>query len=691
MAVTNRRPAYAEHPVVSAVIQGTIRVPTREKALHWLNILRTQFVISRAQEDATESANPTECVRLWIRGYALTEEDIQAGFRGHFALVRIVRLDSEHYTLVAEKLDMPLQKHPQKQRPPRKHPDWGHPILRAIRKGKVYETGEKARAELQRLAEEFPTISIRPNPDKLCIVVYTKRRTPPIEKIILRVVPTAGGEFTLDISENTRPARHEPGPGRSLPTEEKKDGLRTEIEGALRMTAPEERALLDYLFRWGNAQNPDESWLVHLVWPAQDGCPPWKAAWTRAGKPHIRFLRLPAPVQTPMAVLTRAVLVENRMRHDELTLHLSPEGQWTPWGGTGPPGRFPSSPREGPAADLHPEPLRKDRCEPQGADSRSPSEGRLGLLDPLLQRLGSGETRAATAICTLANSYRHLPERGDRAAAALLENWLDLRLDESCSGADVQAALWHSPLGRVSNPAVWATVLGLLASTIRSVPGRRPGEAVVLLEGWLGLEPEHFVSLPAVRAALLGSPLREAEPPVWANVLFNLADALRFVPERGPGHSALLLEAWLGLEVSADGYGEELQAALGRSPLVAIADRAIWCNLLALLAATWRKVPRRGARAAVALLEGWLGLDAACYRSPRDLAEELRRSPLGSVENANARVNIVKGLAAALIEVPERGQPASNILLEGWLGSGAKVSSPAEFPARALETREERR
>jgi hypothetical protein len=242
----------------------------------------------------------------------------------------------------------------------------------------------------------------------------------------------------------------------------------------------------------------------------------------------------------------------------------------------------------------------------------------------------------------------------------------------------------------VVDPAVWATVLGLLAQTLRSVPGRQPREVVALLEGWLGLEQEQFTSIGDIRAALLASPLGTAEAAVQVGVLFSLADALRFVPERGPGHSALLLESWLELDVPAQGYGETLQVALRHSPLAAIADRAVWCNLLALLAATWRKLPGRGARAAVALLEGWLGLDAACYRSPADLEARLRRcSPLWGVENVNARANIIKGLAAALIEVPERGQPASNTLLEGWLGSRDNALSSCQSPARELETGEE--
>jgi hypothetical protein len=310
-------------------------VPTRDKALHWLNVLRNQFVISRTQ-DGEEPVDPLESVRLWIRGYALTEQEMLDGFRGHFARIRVVRLDSERYTLVAEKLEVPLQYHPQKQRPPRKHPDWGHPILRAARKGKVYETGEKARAELQRLADEFPTISIRPNPDKLCIVVYTKRRSPPIEKIILRVMPTPEGAFTLDIAENTRGPRPEAPPG-GLPTVEGNvESLRAEIESALQLTTDEERSLLEYLFRWGNPKNPDEAWLVHLACPTMDGHSPWKASWTRAGMPHIRFLRVPATCRTPTAILTRAVLVENRMRHEELILQPSQDGKWAPLGGEKP-------------------------------------------------------------------------------------------------------------------------------------------------------------------------------------------------------------------------------------------------------------------------------------------------------------------------------------------------------------------
>lgn len=195
-----RRVASSNNPTLEAICASMFRFDSEAQAQAVLNRVRQQFILSKEQE----TDNPTHAVRLWIRGFALSEEELQEGYLGHYAIIRVKKVTDNRFTLFAEKQPVELHLHPQRKRPPRKQPDWGHPIMRRIKKGKPYGNVDEARAELLRLHEEFPETSI-PGKDKLHIIVYNKllNKMPPIEKITLRVTePEDGSGVKIIFMEN---------------------------------------------------------------------------------------------------------------------------------------------------------------------------------------------------------------------------------------------------------------------------------------------------------------------------------------------------------------------------------------------------------------------------------------------------------------------------------------------------------
>lgn len=144
-------------------------------------------------------------VIIWLRGYALTPEEEREGFLGNYALVTVkaVQEEKEKFTLIATKLAADLKHHPQTKRPKQQHPDWGHPILRGVKRKKLYLDVEHAQAELQALHEEYPDVTI-PCTHKLYIIIYDKKlnKVPPVQKWVLTVQPQQDGGYYIVAEEN---------------------------------------------------------------------------------------------------------------------------------------------------------------------------------------------------------------------------------------------------------------------------------------------------------------------------------------------------------------------------------------------------------------------------------------------------------------------------------------------------------
>lgn len=206
--------ATTRHPNMHAVVTGKFRFQTMEQAVAKLQHLSQHFVVSKEQPEPQEGADYTP-LRLWIRGFAVSKEEEDAGYRGHFAIVSVKKRKGgkgkkPSFYLHAEKDDAPLAKHPQKERPTQAYPDWGHPILRALKKDPVFDSITEANQFLDHFHETFPETSI-PAQNKLYAMVYQKQldeSATPVTKYVFEIV--LGGEtggFRIEMKENTQKKR----------------------------------------------------------------------------------------------------------------------------------------------------------------------------------------------------------------------------------------------------------------------------------------------------------------------------------------------------------------------------------------------------------------------------------------------------------------------------------------------------
>lgn len=171
MTAKPKRYATIHNPTIQAILSEMYRYASVSDALQQLHVLRRHYIVAKKQIENT--AHPS--LILWVKGYALTDAEREEGMMGHYAVISFKPVEGKT-TLFATKMDVPLRDHPQRALIMRNNPNWGHPVLRALRKGKTYGTPEEAQADLSLLHEHYPSVSI-PNPGKLYIMIYCSSRT----------------------------------------------------------------------------------------------------------------------------------------------------------------------------------------------------------------------------------------------------------------------------------------------------------------------------------------------------------------------------------------------------------------------------------------------------------------------------------------------------------------------------------
>jgi hypothetical protein len=219
MSDATRKYATIKHPTIEALVGGHYRYKDRAQALARFTSITGNFVLSKEQP-VTTKADPATI--LWIKGFDVTEAEATVGFTGHFAEMRITKREDGIFTLTASKIEKPLAVHPQKKRPSAKHPNWGHPVMRAVKRRKTYATIEDAQAELELLHLEFPEVTI-PGGAKLYIIIYEKRPgvTRPTHKIALEIETNPEGGFLITSRDNEKTAVPRSKAPASLPRAEK--------------------------------------------------------------------------------------------------------------------------------------------------------------------------------------------------------------------------------------------------------------------------------------------------------------------------------------------------------------------------------------------------------------------------------------------------------------------------------------
>lgn len=203
-AVLNQ-PKYAtiKNPTIEAIIGENFRFATPDQARARLEALRDAFIVSKLPADV--DANPLE-LKLWIRGYGLSAESREAGYIGNYARFEVKQAEKGKWTIAPVLLNVDKKYHPQRRQTPKRHPNWGHPIMRDVQKNRVHKTIESAQNELRRLHEAFPEVSI-PLTGKMYIMVYQKvekEGDAPIRKWVLEIKVTDDGKgFYIHATPNT--------------------------------------------------------------------------------------------------------------------------------------------------------------------------------------------------------------------------------------------------------------------------------------------------------------------------------------------------------------------------------------------------------------------------------------------------------------------------------------------------------
>lgn len=207
----SKRFADMENPHVIAIMEGMLRFTSEQKALEKIEFLRKQFVTSRSTPD--EAQDEMTSLRMWVKGFGVSKEEEKEGYIGQFVRITLVK-EHNRFTLKAEKTPLSLKYHPQRKFIKTSiHPNWGHPLLRTIKKKKTFKRLEDAEALLQKLHEEYPEVSI-PNPKKLYIMIFSRADNPkaPIQKYVLTIEVAEDGGFYIEHKLNERTKKKIPVP-----------------------------------------------------------------------------------------------------------------------------------------------------------------------------------------------------------------------------------------------------------------------------------------------------------------------------------------------------------------------------------------------------------------------------------------------------------------------------------------------
>lgn len=193
------RIATMKDAAVAAAVEGRFRFATEQQAQETLDKICSRFIISKDSPVPNESGKHTE-IKIWIRGYDVTDEEKDKGARGNYALIKIKRVNGGRYALVAEKLNIDIGHHPEKERPKARHPNWGHPVLRAVLAEKKFDTLEKAYSQLMALHYEYPETTI-PGADTLHVMVYSHKsdHSMPIERVVVKIKVLSEGGVQLSL------------------------------------------------------------------------------------------------------------------------------------------------------------------------------------------------------------------------------------------------------------------------------------------------------------------------------------------------------------------------------------------------------------------------------------------------------------------------------------------------------------
>ncbi len=199
------RYANAANKHIAAAIDRLYKFESEAEAAQKLETIKKIFTTSNQTIDDT----PKPCTVLWIKDYEVMPEEEKQGFMGNYAFVTIEEMANGIFTLSTTKLETELKYHPrQKRYNDEAMPNWGHPILRSVKKQKIYSTLEAVSAEFDQLHSEYPQTTV-PSRQKLYVMIYSRADDPkkPVKRYVFEIKNAQGGGFTIDYAENEYDAK----------------------------------------------------------------------------------------------------------------------------------------------------------------------------------------------------------------------------------------------------------------------------------------------------------------------------------------------------------------------------------------------------------------------------------------------------------------------------------------------------
>lgn len=198
--MTEAKKIYAstKSPVINAIIEGLYSFKTADDAHDLLKSLRQKFIISSSIKPEARRQ-----VILWVKNYALNKNEKAEGRIGNFGLFEIAELEKKKFTVKISKIEVETKKHPQAKYQKQQNPNWGYPLLRGIKKKKIYKTIDAAKRDLTKIQEDFPQVSI-PAANKLYTIIYEPNEMTGerVKKYTLEIKEADGNKFFIDFYEN---------------------------------------------------------------------------------------------------------------------------------------------------------------------------------------------------------------------------------------------------------------------------------------------------------------------------------------------------------------------------------------------------------------------------------------------------------------------------------------------------------
>lgn len=191
------RYAHIDDRDIRAIADGLHSFKSKSEALAKLTKLANMYIISKENENLGDNE-----LHLWIDGFEVTPEERNNSLIGNYGLIRVIEAD-DLFVLELEK-DVRGSGHPHRKRKMRHHPDFGHPLLRLVRKGRAkYTTEIEAQEALKRMYMDYPNVCIPANNFlRLYLMIFSRAHEgSPVKKYILNT-EVIDGSFVIMLSEN---------------------------------------------------------------------------------------------------------------------------------------------------------------------------------------------------------------------------------------------------------------------------------------------------------------------------------------------------------------------------------------------------------------------------------------------------------------------------------------------------------